>query len=216
MNLFNLTYDGAGLNISISWILIVILIMFYIILHTNLFNKVQSKLLKNKQFEISQAQLGIGTNNITLITNQDDRKIAYKLWIELSTRKIGLPIDLNEDVIVELYDSWYNFFSIARELLKEFPISKLDNDDNTDLIEITTELLNNVLRTHLTTWQAKFRKWYNEELENPDNIGKTPQEIQKEYKFYKELSADIIKINNSLKYYQGILYSIAHDKNNIK
>lgn len=216
MNLFNLTYDGAGLNISISWILIVILIMFYIILHTNLFNKVQSKLLKNKKFEISQAQLGIGTNNITLITNQDDRKIAYKLWVELSTRKIGLPIDLNEDVIVELYDSWYSFFGIARELLKEFPISKLDNDTNTDLIEITTELLNTVLRTHLTTWQAKFRKWYNEELINPDNIGKTPQEIQKDYEFYKELSEDIIKINNSLKYYQDILYSIAHDKNNIK
>lgn len=215
MNLFNLTYDGAGLNISISWILISILIIFFIIINTNLFNKIQSKLLKNKKFEISQAQLGTGSNNITLTVNQDDRKIAYKLWVELSTRKIGLPIDLNDDVIVEVYDSWYSFFGIARDLLKEFPISKLNDDSETDLVEITTELLNNVLRKHLTTWQAKFRKWYDKELENPANRNKSPQEIQKEYEFYNELSDDLIKINKILKYYQDILYSTAYDKKDI-
>ena len=39
--------------------------------------------------------------------------------MELSTRKIAIPFDIENDVIDEVYDSWYNFFSTARELLKE-------------------------------------------------------------------------------------------------
>ena len=167
---------------------------------------------KNKDYNISELKLGIGNTSITFKPNYTDREIAYKLWVELSTRKLGLPIDFDEDVIIELYDSWYAFFSVARDLIKEFPISKLNEKNEKDLVEITIELLNNVLRAHLTTWQAKFRKWYNQELEKEANKNLTPQEIQSKYKYYDKLTVDLNEINEKLDYYKKILYSISHDK----
>ena len=190
----------------------IFVIILYSLIKFGLLDKILAKISKNRNFEISELKLGIGENTITLKPNQSDREIAYKLWVELSTRKLGLPFDLNEDVIVELYNSWYAFFGVARELLKEFPISKLNNDNEKDLVEITTELLNDVLRVHLTKWQAKFRKWYKNELENPENFNLTPQEIQRKYGRYNELTEDMLKINDNLKYYQDILYLIAYNK----
>ena len=38
------------------------------------------------------------------------RQIAYEVYVELKTRAIGYPIDLEHDTIVELYDSWYKAF----------------------------------------------------------------------------------------------------------
>jgi hypothetical protein len=72
-------------------------------------------------FEIDQAEMGLGTGKITFKPNLKDQQIAYAIWVELSTRKIGLPIDLDHDVIVEIYDSWFNFFSVTRDLIKDIP-----------------------------------------------------------------------------------------------
>ena len=58
-----------------------------------------------RRFEIDEAQFGLGEQKITLRPNDTDRQIAYKVWVELSTRKIGLPIDLDDDVIAEVYES---------------------------------------------------------------------------------------------------------------
>ena len=70
-----------------------------------------------KSYEINEADIGIGNSKITIVRNCGDMQIAYKLWVELSTRKIGLSIDLDNDVIAEVYDSWYEFFKMTRELV---------------------------------------------------------------------------------------------------
>lgn len=169
------------------------------------------KKYKINNYEINEVNLGIGSNTISFKPNYTDREIAYKLWIELKTRKLVLPLDFNEDVIVEVYDSWYKFFSVTRDLIKEFPISKL-NENEKDLVEITIDILNNVLRVHLTKWQAKFRKWYNLELKKEENNHLTPQQIQSNYEYYNEITEDMKKIYENLNYYKDVLYSISHDK----
>lgn len=68
-------------------------------------------------WEIDEAEIGIGSGKLKLKPNNIDRQIAYSIWVELSTRKIGLQIDPEDDVIAEIYDSWYAFFSVTRELI---------------------------------------------------------------------------------------------------
>jgi hypothetical protein len=110
--------------------------------------------------EINEASLGIGSNKITIKPNQEDMQIAYKLWVEVSTRKIGLEIDLEHDVIKEIYDSWHEFFNITRELTKSIPISKIRKNVSTrQLVYVSIDLLNNGIRPHLTKWQARFRSF---------------------------------------------------------
>ena len=150
----------------------------------------------SNQIEVSEVNLGIGQNTIKFKYNRKDQEIAYKIWVELNTRKIGLEFERDYDVIVEVYNSWYSFFGIARELLKEMPCEIL-----------TIQVLNIGLRPHLTQWQAKFRKWYDIECENNKNL--SPQEIQKKYPEYDLLLTDLIKTNENMIYYRNLMKEIA-------
>ena len=106
-----------------------------------------ANIAKKHSITIDEVNLGIGDTSVKLVYNKKDQEIAYKLWVELSTRKIGLPFDQENDVISEVYNSWYDFFKIARELLKEIPVSRLPYSN--DLIKLTEKVLNTGLRPHL-------------------------------------------------------------------
>lgn len=152
-------------------------------------------------FEIDTAEMGIGSHKISFKPNLRDQEIAYKIWVELSTRKIGLPIDLEQDIIAEIYDSWHNFFSITRELIKDVPVSKVKHPSTRKIITLSITLLNEGLRPHLTTWQARFRHWYDRQLENSkDDID--PQSIQAQYPRFSELKHDIEIVNKRLMIYR--------------
>ncbi len=139
-----------------------------------------------------------------------DLQIAYQLWVELNTRKIGLPIDLENDVIVELYNSWYEFFRITRELIKDIPASKIKKDTSTiKLVNIAMDVLNFALRPHLTQWQARFRKWYSIEAEKSENNNISPQDLQKKFPNYSMLISDIQAVNAKLIKYRDVLKKIA-------
>ncbi len=129
---------------------------------------------------------------------------------------MGIPLDMDNDVIYEVYNSWYEFFKITRESLKEFPVSKLENEVFTEIIDIAIGVLNGELRKHLTKWQAKFRHWYDIEKDKKENEGLSPQEIQKKFPEYDELVKDLMNVNKCLINYSNILYGIVFSKNGKK
>ncbi len=168
---------------------------------------------KFKTYEINEAELGIGTEKVKIKPNYEDIQIAYKLWVELSTRKIGLPIDLKNDVINEIYNSWYEFFKLTRELIKEIPVSKIRKAESTgELVRIAIKVLNEEVRPHLTKWQARFRKWYEREIKKEENIDIAPQDIQKKYPEYENLTKEIVEINQKLVEYKKVLKQLAFGK----
>lgn len=112
-----------------------ILLLFLIILVVYWISDIVSRRVIKKSIMIDEINLGIGNSSVKLIYDKKDREIAYKLWVELSTRKIGIPFDKEYDVIIEVYNSWYEFFRIARELLKAVPVSRLAY--SSDLIDLT-------------------------------------------------------------------------------
>jgi len=172
--------------------------------------KIKNFIKKSKEFELDEAELGIGGQKVKLKRNTRNMQIAYKLWVELSTRKIGLKIDLENDVIVEIYDSWYKFFRLTRELIKDMPISKIWNDKDTkEIVRIAIEVLNEGIRPHLTRWQARFRKWYDIEIKKEENFNLSPQETQLKYPKYKELTEDMMHVNQKLIKYRKNLKRLA-------
>jgi hypothetical protein len=158
-------------------------------------------------FEIDSAEFGLGDHKVSLKPNNTDVQIAYSIWVELSTRKIGLPIDLDNDVIVEIYDSWYSFFAVTRELIKTIPVSKTRNDSTRQIIEISISVLNLGLRPHLTKWQARFRHWYDSDIEGKKII--EPQETQKKFPSYKDLAKDLMVVNQNLINYRKKMRRLA-------
>jgi len=160
----------------------------------------------SRTIEFDGSEIGIGPHKIKLKANAEDLRICYNLWVEMSTRKIGLPIDIERDVISEVYNSWYSFFGIARDLIKSIPVTKiLQNGSTSELVRISIEMLNKGLRPHLTTWQAKFRKWYDEKIKSSDNAEKSPQDVQKHFPQYEELAKDLLYVNTLLVAYKDKL-----------
>ncbi len=192
------------LILRLNWLAIILpLIIVCIVYHA------LKKGLSKQSITIDELTLGIGDSKIKLKYDKRDQEIAYKLWVELSTRKIGLLFDRENDVITEVYDSWYEFFRIARELLKEIPARRLRFSN--DLIDLTDKVLNKGLRPHLTTWQDKYRKWYRNASDS--NKDDTPQSIQKTYQYYDELIEDLIKTNERMIEYKELMRKIAFQEN---
>lgn len=131
----------------------------------------------------------ISAFNITIKVNMKNIDIAYMMFVQLITRKIGIKFDEDYDVIVEVYDSWYSAFQAIRELLMN--IRPIPN--NKELIDVGNKVLNIGMRPHLTKWQAKFRKWYTHESKKEGSADLTPQEIQRMYPEYDELIFDLKK-----------------------
>jgi len=133
--------------------------------------------------------------------------VAYAIWVELSTRKIGLPIDLDHDVISEIYDSWYEFFGVTRDLIKSVPASRIKRKSTQAIIKLSVEVLNEGLRPHLTQWQARFRHWFTRELkrhnQTSDDEVLDPQQLQARFPQYEELKVDMENVNRTLIRYRA-------------
>lgn len=208
MDIINIELENwYSLSIKLNYFAIILL--FVILFGVSIIVKKILPLLHKNSMYIDEVELGIGTNSkVKIKFSREDREIAYKLWVEMSTRKIILPFDEENDVIVEVYDSWYSFFGIARGLLKDIPVEKLNSSKQ--LISVTDRVLNKCLRPHLTKWQARFRKWYNLQLDS--NSGLTPQEIQYTYPHYNELVNELKAINKNIDYYGEVLKKLAFNE----
>lgn len=205
MNIIDVSFDGfTTIKISINWIAIVVLVFLAVGVAWGI--KKVFPLIGRYSISVDQASIGVGNSNIILKVSKKDQEIAYKLWVELSTRKIGLPYDEENDVIAEVYESWYAFFGIARDLIKDIPAERLAYSG--ELVELTQKVLNDGLRPHLTRWQAKYYKWDKRTNEKEGS----PQEIQKGYPEYAELIADLKKTNQKMINYKDLMYKIAFER----
>lgn len=165
-----------------------------------------------RSFDIEEAEIGLGDQKITLRPNDTDRQIAYQIWVELSTRKIGLPIDLDDDVVVEIYDSWYSFFGVTRELLKDVPVAKFRRADTEKIIRLSMEVLNVGIRPHLTKWQARFRRWYEHTMAQEDKLSASPQDVQQEFPQFADLKDEMQEVNDRLIAYRRKMHQIVSGK----
>lgn len=150
-----------------------------------------------------------GLGKVTIEPNRDDVQIAHRAWVELATRKAGVPFDPTYDVIVEVYDSWYELFGRLRELARECPATKMRTDPSTrQLVATLTQVLNRGMRPHLTRWQAEFRRWYALALEKaaPET---SPQEVQRQFPQYDQLVAELITVQEGLQRYMALLRELA-------
>lgn len=155
----------------------------------------------------AEVQLG-NIGKIKIRPSYDDVQIAHQAWVELVTRKAALPFQEDHDVISEVYNSWYTLFQEMRNLAKAIPAEKVRNSKDTqELVRLLIDALNLGLRPHLTQWQAKFRHWYDDALKN--SSGKSPQEVQREYPYYRELVDDLIKVNKQIVQYANVIKQIA-------
>lgn len=151
----------------------IVIVISVIVLSICINKMVRSKSLSISDFTAFNISVKLDTRNIG---------IAHKMYIQLRTRKIGVPFD-EDDVLEEVYNSWFSAFNEIRNLLLEVQ----PTPQNRIINEIGVKILNVGMRPHLSKWQAKFRKWYDSEIIKPENTNLSPQEVQRRFPEYDEL-----------------------------
>ena len=195
--IIRISFNSSKPSIAIEsdWIIIAILIVLILIM-------VLIKKYALRSFSCHEMSVEIsGSPKLVFKVerNNENLYIANRIYIELTTRKAAILIDDNDDVIEEVYNSWYELFGIIREEIKSLPGKYLrDHDPTTALIGLTRKILNEALRPHLTEHQARFRRWLETEKANANNKSKSPQELQKNYPDYVNLIASMKKVNRTL------------------
>jgi len=157
------------------------------------------------------APFGLGTYEFSSAElTEKELDIAWKLYVQLTTRKAAIPIDPEHDIITEVYDSWYELFKSTREYLLELSTKDLEGNENAQqIVKLSLDVLNKGLRPHLTEWQGKYRRWYEKALDNPDYENLSPQEIQKQYPDYDQLIKSIQQVNTNLIQYANELKKLS-------
>mgnify|MGYP000938757444 CR=1 FL=1 len=207
--LIELSFDKSNnhlqldINLVVLVLTVIALIIIYLIVKWFRNNSKKSLIPEDIVPVEMSFKVGAASTKYNIVRNFNNIEIAHKLYIELITRKAAIEIDENNDVIVEVYNSWYSLFQITRNELKSFTGDLLNgNGKSKELIRLATDILNIGLRPHLTLYQAKFRKWYMERLEEENekekNDRKTPQDIQKEYIDYTDLIQSMKSVNRIL------------------
>ena len=93
MNIFDVGLDGWNIiYVRFNWVAVIVLIIAFLIISFILKRVVN---IVNKHCIIfDEIILGIGRHSsVKLKYNRKDQEVAYKLWVELSTRKIGQPVE---------------------------------------------------------------------------------------------------------------------------
>jgi hypothetical protein len=206
MDIFKMYFnDDWLLIIELSPIIIVLLVLIFI-----LYRFFLKKKFGLTEYEIDEAEIGLGNNKVKVKPNYEDMQVAYQLYVELSTRKIGLPIDFEDDFLIEIYDSWFEFFKITREHIKSIPAQKIRRSPTTRaILKIAIEVLNEGIRPHLTKWQARFRKWYEIHSATEDFKSSSPQDLQSKFPEFEKLVSDMKLVNGKLMQYRKMMKKIS-------
>lgn len=155
-----------------------------------------------------------GCAAVTMCPTDDVAGLAHEARAEVTTRKAALPFDDENDVVVEVYNSWYELFRALRELAKSVPVRKglQENSDAAKLVEVLTGALNEGPRPHLTTRQARFRRCYDEDQERPENADLSPQDIQRTFPQYDEVVSELKRANAGLMTFGEPPRQVAHER----
>lgn len=188
-------FKDGSLVITVSWIVLAFVVLVVLLLI--FWRRITGFFKSDVELEI---KLG-GIAKVSIKPNYEVKQIAHQVWVELKTRKAGLPIDKDNDVISDIYKSWYQLFGEIRTLTRNIPASKLNDPNTKKLVELLVDTLNDGLRPHLTRWRAKYEWWYEKAVTKSKEDELTPQDIQSKYPEYKALVDDMLKINEQLVQY---------------
>ena len=157
------------------------------------------------KIEIDGIDFGLEGVCFHVCNDRTVRQVAYKIWVEINTRVIGVEIDLEKDIIRSINESYYAFFKATRLLIEDIPANNVKTTK--ELVGLATSFLNDVMRPYLTKWGIRFNDWYDSERAKNKMI--SPQALQKRFKEYDLLCDDLLAINHNVLRYSDTLKKIA-------
>lgn len=93
--------------------------------------------------------------------NDDERKAAWELYVELVTRISVVPLDPDEGLLREALSSLYSVFAITRDILRRYgpDVAQPRAEGQYSFGTLAIALLNVGLRPTLARWHPALQDW---------------------------------------------------------
>ena len=134
--------NKPSIIIESNWYILIV--FFSLIIASYVIKKRFFKYRTESDIKPVELTIGFGTSSIkyNIERNYENLEITHRIYIELITRKAAMPIDNENDVINEIYDSWYSLFQITRNEIKNLSGGALQNYKKAEeLIIMVTDIL---------------------------------------------------------------------------
>ena len=93
--------------------------------------------------------------------NDDERKAAWELHVELVTRIAVVPLGTNDGLLREALASLYTLFATTREILRKYgpDVAEPKPDGQYNFGVLAVAMLNYALRPVLARWHPALEEW---------------------------------------------------------
>src|SRR5258707_11700113 len=121
--LLELKIENGSLIITTGPLFLILLLLMLILYAVRMLQIRSKRRSKWKPVEVEASIANLGS--IKFAPDNEIIRTAHFAWAELITRKAAQPFDSDNDVIVEIYDSWRELFKEFRELVKSIPAEEV-------------------------------------------------------------------------------------------
>lgn len=140
-------------------------------------------------YNISVTSVSIGAFGIQI--KNPDKLVKNNIRNYLNTKRSLFEIDLDNDNLVEVLDSYHEIYKWLRGQFELY-----DSDTKSEVYKDLNAMLA-LLNCFLTRYQSNYRLWY-EHILDEEYADKDIAELQKDYRHYEEMSVDIKKLNEAM------------------
>lgn len=117
------------------------------------------------QVKITVPQL----SEFTFVVNNDSRQVAWRLFVETTTRIATQPLQDDEGVIREALTSLYGLFATTRDALKSGRPSVPATAGGFTVENLAINMLNRELRPFLSKWHPLLKEFEDSDPGRPDS-----------------------------------------------
>jgi hypothetical protein len=160
-----------------------------------------------KQFKVSlNLPFGLGGVEQTWEPDDDERRAAWELYVELATRIATVPLERDTGLAREALSSLYTLFGTTRAILRQYGpgVAQPKMDGGASFGTLAVTVLNGAIRPLLSTWHPPLQDW---EDQRPEEVTRVAWEQQ--WERIDQLRAAIDEVRATVDQYAALLAEVA-------
>jgi hypothetical protein len=162
---------------------------------------------RRSTFKVSlNLPFGLGGIEQTWEPDEDERRAAWELYVELSTRITTVPLQEDAGLLREALTSLYSLFGTTREILRRYGpgLARSKGDGTASFGILAVTILNNGVRPLLSVWHPLLQ---DHEDQRAGDVSRA--EWEKSWARSGELRDALSEVRETIQQYADLLAEVA-------
>jgi hypothetical protein len=162
---------------------------------------------RRSSFKVSlNLPFGLGGVEQTWEPDDDERRAAWELYVELSTRIATVPPEAGTGLQREALTSLYTLFGSTRDILRRYGpgVARPKGDGSASFGMLAVTILNSALRPLLSVWHPLLQ---DREDQRPPEV--TRVEWERSWDRFDELARAVAQVRETVDQYAHLLAEVA-------